>query len=290
MIGISDIAAELIKEILESFILASLNNLFGSVNDSVTSIADIVGKTPSNWNPTIFNLVHSLSENVIMPIAGMIISFVLVYELISMVIDKNNMHEVDTSLFFRFIFKACIAVMILSRTFDITMAIFDVGNYLVTNAGSVITGTTTVDVTSDLVDAFTESVEAMSLGEMMILAIEVLLARLSLTIVSFLITLILYGRIMQIYLWISVAPIPAATVVNREWGSIGNNYLKGLCAVALQGFFIMVVVGIYSSLVSTLGASESFHKTLWTILAYTFLLCLALMKTGSAAKSILNTH
>ena len=124
--GIIDKITEFIKEMLQGWVLSNLETMFTDVNDKVGTIAGEVSKTPSSWNSGIFNMVQTLSENVIVPIAGMIISFVLVYELITMVIDKNNMHDFDTSLFFRFLFKACIAVSLLSQTFDIVMAVFDV--------------------------------------------------------------------------------------------------------------------------------------------------------------------
>ena len=260
------------------------------MNTKVGEIAGEVGQTPSAWNGSIFSMIRSLSENVMIPIAGLIISAILCYELITMVMDKNNMHEVGSEFFFRYLVKACVAVMLLSKTFDITMAIFDVGNHIVTSAAASISGSTSLDVEATLTTMFNSQLSTMGIGELIGLGIETMIVSLCMKIMSVLITVILYGRMIEIYLYISVAPVPFATLSNREWGSIGNNYIKGLCALAFQGFFIMVCVGIYSVLVASVAVAGNLHTALWSVAAYTVILCFSLFKTGSLAKSVLNAH
>ena len=288
--GIIDKITDFIKEMLQGWVLSNLSAMFTDVNDKVGTIAGEVSKTPSTWNAGIFSMVQTLSENVIVPIAGMIISFVLIYELITMVIDKNNMHDFDTGLFFRFLFKACIAVMLLSRTFDIVMAVFDVGSHVATQAAARISGSTSLDVEATLTTMFHNQIGTMEIGELIGLGMETMIISLCMKIMSVLITVILYGRMIEIYLYVSVAPVPFATLSNREWGSIGTNYIKGLCALAFQGFFIMVCVGIYSVLVASVAVAGNLHTALWSVAAYTVILCFSLFKTGSLAKSILNAH
>ena len=287
---IIDKITEFIKEMLQGWVLTNLETMFTDVNEKVGTIAGEVSKTPSTWNSSIFNMIQSLSDNVIVPIAGMIISFVLVYELITMVIDKNNMHDFDTSLFFRFLLKACIAVSLLSQTFDIVMAVFDVGNHVVMQAAGVISGSTSLDVQSTLITMFNNQLDTMGIGELIGLGMETMIVSLGMKIMSVLITVILYGRMIEIYLYVSVAPIPAATVTNREWGSVGTNYLKGLIALAFQGFFIMVCVAIYAVLVAGVAVADNLHTALWSVAAYTVILCFSLFKTGSLSKSIFNAH
>ena len=216
-------------------------------------------------------MIRSLSENVMIPIAGLIISAILCYELITMVMDKNNMHEVGSEFFFRYLVKACVAVMLLSKTFDITMAIFDVGNHIVTSAAASISGSTSLDVEATLTTMFNNQLSTMGIGELIGLGIETMIVSLCMKIMSVLITVILYGS-------------------NREWGSIGSNYIKGLCALAFQGFFIMVCVGIYSVLVASVAVAGNLHTAFWSVAAYTVILCFSLFKTGSLAKSVLNAH
>ena len=213
--GIIDKITEFIKEILQGWVLSNLDNMFTDVNEKVGTIAGEVSKTPSTWNTGIFNMIKNLSENVVIPIAGMVISFVLIYELITMVIDKNNMHDFDTSLFFRFLMKACIAVSLLSKTFDIVMAVFDVGNHVVLQAASVISGSTNLNVEETLKTMFNNQIDSMGIGELIGLGMETMIISLCMKIMSVLITVILYGRMIEIYLYVSVAPIPAATVTNR---------------------------------------------------------------------------
>ena len=275
---------------LQGWVLGNLETMFTDVNTKVGEIAGEVGQTPSAWNGSIFSMIRNLSENVMIPIAGLIISAILCYELITMVMDKNNMHEAGSEFFFCYLVKACVAVMFLNKTFDITMAIFDVGNHIMTNAAGVISGSTSIDVTATLTDMFNNQLSTMGIGELIGLGIETMIVSLCMKIMSVLITVILYGRMIEIYLYISVAPVPFATLSNREWGSIGNNYIKGLCALAFQGFFIMVCVGIYSVLVASVTVAGNLHTALWSVAAYTVILCFSLFKTGSLSKSVLNAH
>lgn len=288
--AILDKITEFIKEVLQGWVLDNLETMFTDVNDKVGTIAAEVGQTPSSWNAGIFSMIKNLSENVMVPIAGMIISAILCYELITMVMDKNNMHEIGSEFFFRYIVKACIAVLLLSYTFDITMAIFDVGNHIVMNAAGVISGSTSLDVASTLQTMFQNQLSTMEIGELIGLGIETMIVSLCMKIISLLITVMLYGRMIEIYLYVSVAPVPFSTLSNREWGSIGNNYIKGLCALAFQGFLIMVCVAIYAVLVSSVAVASNLHTALWSVAAYTVILCFSLFKTGSLSKSIFNAH
>ena len=281
---------EFIKEMLQGWVLDNLETMFTDVNMKVGTIAGEVGQTPSSWNAGIFSMIDNLSDTVMVPIAGMIISAILCYELITMVMDKNNMHEMGSEFFFRYLVKACIAVLLVSYTSDITMAIFDVGNHIVTSAAGVITGSTTLDVTSTLQSMFNSQLSTMEIGELIGLGIETMIVSLCMKIISLLITVMLYGRMIEIYLYVSVAPVPFATLSNREWGGIGSNYIKGLCALAFQGFFIMVCVAIYAVLVSSVAVASNLHTALWSVAAYTVILCFSLFKTGSLSKSIFNAH
>lgn len=289
MFGIIDAIEEWIRDLLISMITSNLTTLFDDVNTKVGTIATEVGRTPQQWNGGIFNMVRSLSENVMVPIAGIIITFVLCYELITAITDKNNMHDIDTFLFFKFFFKAGVAVYLLSRTFDITMAVFDVAQTVVNRAGGIISGNTNIDITSTIAAMQTE-MQTMELGGLVQLALETMIISLCLKIMSILITVILYGRMIEIYLTVSVAPIPFATMTNREWGNIGTNYFRSLFALGFQGFFMIVCVAIYAVLVSSMTVAADIHAALFSIAAYTVILCFSLMKTGSLSKSIFGAH
>ena len=287
--SIFDKITEAIKTFLIEAIESNLTNMFADVNDKVGTIAAEVGQTPSTWNSGIFTLIRGLSESVIVPIAGIIITFVLCYELITMITEKNNMHEMDTWMFFKWFFKAFVAIYLVTNTFSIVMAIFDIGQSVVNGAAGVISGSTNIDIPSTL-DTMRVSMEAMGIGELLGLTIETLVISLCMKIMSILITVILYGRMIEIYCTVSVAPIPVATMTNHEWGSIGNNYLKGLLALAFQGFLIMVCVGIYAVLINNMIIATNIHSALFSVAAYTVILCFSLFKTGSLSKAIFNAH
>ena len=280
---------EAIKDLLMGWIESNLTNMFTDVNDKVGTIATEVGKTPASWDANIYQMIRGLSENVIVPIAGIIITFVLCYELISMITEKNNLHDTDTWMFFKWFFKAAVAIYLVSNTFDIVMAVFDIGQNVVAGAAGVINGSTSIDIDATLAEMRT-SMEAMGIGELLALSIETLLISLCLKIMSILITVILYGRMIEIYCTVSIAPIPVATMSNREWGSIGNNYLKALFALAFQGFLIMICVGIYAVLINNMIIAANIHSALFSVAAYTVILCFSLFKTGSLAKSLFNAH
>ena len=259
MESILDAINEWIKEILIGAINGNLSTMFGDVNEKVGTIAAEVGKTPQGWNANIFNMIQNLSENVIVPIAGLVITYVLCYELISMVTEKNNMHDVDTFMFFKWFFKAFVAVFLVTHTFDITMAVFDMAQHIVSGAAGVIGGDTNIDVTEALA-AMQEGLKDMEIPELLLLVMETSLVSLCMKIMSVLITVILYGRMIEIYAYCSVSPIPFATMTNREWGQIGNNYLKGLFALGFQGFLIMICVGIYAVLVGEMVVADNRGK------------------------------
>lgn len=280
---------EWFREILTEGILSNLSGLFESVNTEVGEIAAELGTTPAGWNAGIFNMIRSLSENVIVPIAGVIITFVMCYELIQMVIDKNNMHDIDTFIFFKWIFKTFVAVLLVTNTWNIVMGVFDVTQSVVNQSAGVIIGNTSIDITAIITDMEAQ-LEAMSFGALFGLWFQSLFVGLTMKALSICIMLVVYGRMIEIYLVTSVAPIPIATMVNHEWGSVGQNYLKSLLALGFQAFLIMVCVGIYAVLVQTIATTGDISGAIWACMGYTVLLCFTLFKTGSLAKSIFSAH
>ena len=287
--AIFDAIEEWMRTLLMNMVDSNLTTMFADVNEKTGQIASQVGQTPQGWNSGIYNMIQNLSNSVIMPIAGIIITFVLCYELISMLTEKNNMHDIDTWMFFKYFFKMMIAVYLVSNTFTITMAVFDLGQSVVNSAAGVITGETAIDV-STLISQMDTVMESMEIGELVVLALETLLVSFCMKVMSIVITIICYGRMIEIYLYTSVAPIPFATMTNREWGQIGNNYFRGLFALAFQAFLMMVCVGIYGVLIATIHISADIHAALFGVAGYTVLLCYTLLKTSSLSKQIFGSH
>jgi len=280
---------EWLKELLIKGITDNLSGMFDTVNQKVGEIATQVGTTPSAWNGGVFSMIKTLSETVIIPIAGVVLTFIMCYELIQMVIDKNNLHDVDTWMFFRWIFKTFVAVLIVTNTFNIVMGIFDVAQSVVNRAAGVISTNTNIDISSTI-GSLTTKLEAMELGELIGLYFQSMIVGLSMSILSVCIFVVIYGRMVEIYLTVSLGPIPLATMANHEWGNVGQNYLKSLLALGFQAFLIMVCVGIYAVLVQSITIDEDIMKAVWTCMGYTVLLCFTLFKTGSLSKSIFNAH
>ena len=289
MQSIIDSITEWLKELLISGITANLSGMFDTVNSKVGEIAGEVGKTPSAWNGGVFSMIQSLSDNVIIPIAGIILTFVMCYELIQIVIEKNNLHDIETFMFFKWIFESFVAVLIITNTFNIIMGIFDMSQHVVSNAAGVIITDTNIDITTAIAN-MGEKLKEMELGPLLGLWLQSTLIGFTMHALSICIFVIIYGRMIEIYLMTSMGAIPFATMVNREWGSMGQNYLRSMFALGFQAFLIMVCVGIYAVLVQSIAIDEDIIKTVWTCVGYTVLLCFTLFKTSSMAKSLFNAH
>ena len=285
--GLFDWITEWIKEGLIDAITGQYTNIFDSVNTQVADVASQVGETPQGWNSAVFTMIQTLSETVVIPIAGIIPTFVLVYELIQMILEKNNMHEFDTFTIFKWIFKTFVATYLLTNCFTIVMAVFDVAQSVVADSAGVINGS--LDVTAALEDLETQ-LEAMGMWELIGLWLETNIINLCMWILSIVIFVIVYGRMIEIYLSVSLAPIPFSTMVNRELGQMGQNYLRSLFALGFQGFLILICVAIYAVLVQSIPASDDIHGAIWGTAGYTVLLAFALFKTGTLSKGIFNTH
>lgn len=277
-----------LKEMLVSGIMQNLSGMFDSVNQRVGDIATQVGTTPAAFSPGIFGMIRNVSESVIVPIAGMILTFIACYELIQMIIDHNNLANFESWIFFKWVFKTFLAVTIITNCFNITMAVFDVSQQVIAGAGGIIAGSTAID--SAALDSMQATVEAMDLGPMLGLYLQSFIVQTTMWVLGILIFVIVYGRMIEIYLMVSLAPIPFSTFGNREQSQIGQNYLRSLFAIGFQGFLILVCVGIYAVLIQNVAFSQDIIASLWGVVGYTVLLCFTLFKTGGLAKSVLNAH
>ncbi len=277
-----------IHEMLVSAVMDNLTNTFSSVNDQVGQIATDVGTTPANFLPGVYNMVRNLSENVILPIAGILLTFIACYELIQLVISHNNLANFETWIFFKWVFKTFIAVTLISNTFNITMAVFDVAQWVVTQSGGLISGSTAVDASA--LATMESTVDAMENGPLFMLLLQSFVVQFLLKLLSVIIFVIINSRMVEIYMMTSLAPIPFATFGNEKQSMMGENYLRNLFALGFQGFLIMVCVGIYAVLVQSAAFSTDIIGSLWKVLGFTVLLAFTLFKTGSVAKSILHGH
>lgn len=277
-----------LKSLLIDGIMGNLDGLFTGVNTQVGEIAAQVGTTPAAWNAGVFSMIRELSEVVVLPIAGLVLTFVMCYELIELLVERNNLHDIDTWIFFKWFFKTFAAVLILSNTFAIVNGVFEMAQEVVQQAAVLIGGST--DVTPDMMEALRTQLEGMELGPLLGLWLQSMIIQITMLALKVVIFVVVVGRMMEIYMLTSLAPLPMATVVNRELGSMGHNYFKTLLAVGFQGLLIMVCVAIYAVLVQGIVTGGDPFGAIWTCLGYTVLLCFTLFKTGSIAKSVFGAH
>ena len=287
---LTDWITDWLRGLLVDGIMGNFSGLFTDVNNQVNEVAAQVGTSPAAWNAGVFSLIKQLSETVVLPIAGMILTFVMCYELISLIIDKNNMHEIDTWIFFKWFFKTFVAVTILSNTFNIVLGVFDVAQSVVNNAAGLISGSTSIP--PGLLADLETTLQGMDIGPLLGLWLQSFIVKLTAVALNIVIFVIVYGRMIEIYLLTSLAPIPFATVGNRELGHMGHNYFKSLLAIAFQGFLILVCIAIYAVLVQSISTAGSgdIIGAVWRVMGYTVLLCFTLFKSGTLAKSIFEAH
>ncbi len=285
---LTDWLTDWIRELLIEGIMGNLEGLFETVNTRVGEISVQVGTTPAAWNAGVFSLIRQLSETVVLPIAGLILTFVATYELIQLILERNNLHDVETAVFFKWLFKTGAAIVILSNTFNIVMAVFDVSQSVIAQSAGLIQGST--DVTPGMLDTLEATLETMGLGSLLGLFMQSLLIKVTMWALNIFIFVIVYGRMIEIYLLTSLAPIPVATLANRELGGMGQNYLKSLFAVGFQGLLILICVAIYAVLVQGIATGGDPIEAIWGCMGYTVLLCFMLMKTGTLAKSVFGAH
>lgn len=277
-----------LKSMIISGIMGNLSGMFDSVNQQVGQIAGDVGTTPANFSPAVFSMIRNISESVILPIAGMVLTFIACYELIQMLIEHNNLANFETWTFFKWVFKTFLAVTLISNTFNITMAVFDVAQKVISRSGGLISGSTSVsDATLTAMQA---TLEGMDLGSLLGLYLQTFVVQVTMLALSAIIFVIVYGRMVEIYLMVSLAPIPFATFGNHEQSHTGQNYLRSLFALGFQGFLIMICVGIYAVLIQNLSFSDNIISSIWGVMGYTVLLAFTLFKTGSLAKSVFAAH
>jgi len=278
---------EFFKDIIIDVIKDNLSAMLIDINEKVGTVAGEVGKTPSSWNSEVFTFIKSINTNVVLPIAAIILTAILCIELIQVVLQKNTMHDTDSFEFFKYIIKMWIAVWLVSHAFEFSMAVFDVAQEMVGKAAGVVGNS--ANITQGNFDAMVDALKTKELGTLIGIALETGLVKFSLTALSVLITVILYGRMIEIYIYCSIAAIPFSTMGNKEWGSIGTNYIKSLFALGLQGLFILIFFGIYAVLVKTVNFTDM-HTSILQVLAYGLILGIMMMKSGSIAKAILNSH
>lgn len=279
---------EWLKEVIISAIMGNLSGMFESVNTQVGEIATSVGMTPANFSPEVFAMVRNVSESVIIPIAGLILTFIACYELIQMIIDHNNLANFETWIFFKWVFKTFMAVMLITNTFNITMAVFDVAQNVVNSSAGIIAGDTAIDAT--VLEQLEETLNGMELGPLIGLLMQSFVIQFTMSALAIVIFVIVYGRMIEIYLMVSLAPIPFSTFGNREQSQIGQNYLRSLFAIGFQGFLIIICVGVYAVLVQSVAFSDDIIASIWGVMGYTVLLCFTLFKTGGLAKSVFSAH
>ena len=284
-----DKITEWLKEMLVSGIVSNLTGMFDATNQKVAEISGQVCLTPQAWNGGIFNMIQNLSETVIVPIAGAILAFVMTLELIQLITDKNNLNDVDTWMFFKWSFKSAAAVLIVTNTWNIVMGVFDAAQSVVARASGVIVGDTSINIANVMVD-LEERLMEMDLGPLFGLWFQTLFVGITMWALTICIFIVIYGRMIEIYLVTSVAPIPMATMMGKEWGGMGQNYLRSLLALGFQAFLIIVCVAIYAVLVENIALVDDVIYAIWTCMGYTVLLCFCLFKTSSLAKSVFNAH
>ena len=253
-----------LKEMLVGGIMGNLSGMFDSVNQQVADISVQVGQTPQGWNGSIFSMIQ-------------------------MIPDRNNLHDVDTWMIFKWVFKSAAAILLVTNTWNLVMAVFDMAQSVVAQASGIIGSDASIDISAVMTDMESRLMD-MDLGPLFGLWFQSLFIGITMWALYICIFIVIYGRMIEIYLVTSVAPIPMATMMGKEWGGMGQNYLRSLLALGFQAFLIIVCVAIYAVLVQNIATEEDIIMAIWSCVGYTVLLCFTLFKTGSLSKAVFNAH
>ena len=285
-----DALTDWLKEMLVGGIMSNLSGMFDSVNQQVGDIATQVGQSPQGWNGSIFSMIQNLSNSIMVPIAGVILAIVMTLELIQMITDRNNLHDVDTWMIFKWVFKSAAAILLVTNTWNLVMGVFDMAQSVVAQASGIIGSDASIDISAVMTDMESRLMD-MDLGPLFGLWFQSLFIGITMWALYICIFIVIYGRMIEIYLVTSVAPIPMATMMSREvGGGMGQNYLHSLIALGFQAFLIIVCVAIYAVLVQNIATESDVIMAIWSCVGYTVLLCFTLFKTGSLSKSVFNAH
>lgn len=313
---ISDIFDSFIEAIEEFFtnVLAGASssaidsalNLFKNGLNSDSIVGDALTTTPNAYEGgDIFLIIDNICDNIVAPIGGMILVIILLYELISVVIGGNNFREFDTSIFFKWIFKCLCGVILISHTSDIIIGVFSMGSGITKDAlelavtGDVITEEIAT-IAGDIQTMLTTQCE----GEWGILVTFLLFSLIMwIAVVASLVIvmLVIISRMIEAFMYISIAPIPMSTFMNKEWGTIGNNWLRNLLAIAFQGVFIVVAIALFQTMFTvtlqgmlevdlTDGASIDLYFNMILCIVWAIALCFTVFRSSSVSKSVFNAH
>ena len=280
--------ADWIKGILAGAIMSNLSGLFDAVNTQVGDIAAQVGTSPESFEPRVFAMIKAVSNSAILPIAGVFLTLVACYELVQMVTEHNNLASFEPALITKWIIKTGCAVYLISNTFDIVMGVFELAQEVISESSSIVSGNTAVNEVG--LARLEASLMEMDVGPLFGLFLQSFFIGITLRILSIVIFVIVYGRMIEIYMAVSLAPIPFSTFGSHEQSQMGQNYLRSLFALGFQGFLILICVGVYAVLIQSVSITDDAISSIWGIVGYTVLLCFTLFKTSSIARSVLNAH
>lgn len=313
---ISDIFDSFIEAIEEFFtnVLAGASssaidsalNLFKNGLNSDNIVGDALTTTPNAYEGgDIFLIIDNICDNIVAPIGGMILVIILLYELISVVIGGNNFREFDTSIFFKWIFKCLCGIILISHTSDLIIGVFSMGSGITKDAlelavtGDVITEEIST-IAGDIQTMLTTQCEG-DWGILVTFLLFSLIMWIAVVASLVIVMLVIISRMIEAFMYISIAPIPMSTFMNKEWGTIGNNWLRNLLAIAFQGVFIVVAIALFQTMFTvtlqgmlevdlTDGASIDLYFSMILCIVWAIALCFTVFRSSSVSKSVFNAH
>lgn len=293
--GILDSIKSFLLESSEGNLSTAMNILTDGLQTNRSSngvMQQLLSTSPVNYtaggSSSIWSTIQSITENAVVPIAGCILMIVLINDLIQMVISGNNFHEFDTSIFIRWILKCVIGIILISNVFYIASSIFSLGTWVTTKA---------MGETSRMIFANNANIHisgSYSMGTCFAVLVLSLFLLLIMVIAIAIIVVTLCSRMIEIFMYLGASPIPMATFMNQEWKQMGHNWLRGMIALAFQGFFIVVCIAIFSVLftnvVVTLSSGSDVLLQMVFLIGYALALIFTILRSGQISKSIFGAH
>ncbi len=282
---------EVIKNFMSGVSSNSLEQILLYVNKIAEEVGAELGKSPESFNAQVFKLLETFSKNVVLPIGILILTIVLVTNLCKSLLDDREMQN-PLKVYFFFIITSVFAVILVTNSFEITNFIINISQTIVDKALTLFDKEAT-SITGDITK-FEETLKTMEVSQIFGIWLMLILTVIIMWLVRILVQIVILGRFIEIFMRISIAPIPFATFFNRDLSSTGYNFVKSMVAVSLQAILIMVVIAIYrgtlSSIAVDVGSQEILMLFLIKILGINLTLVFMLFQTKRIADSILSVH
>ncbi len=291
-----------IKGILADTVCSNLRSMMETIQTLTVGLDSELALSPDSYNADMWSMLQNVIDSAIVPVASLVLTAIMCLELISWLNEQNNMRTTGDIMaqFVKFIVRLFIGVLLVQKSYDITLWVFRLSNFVIFNAIGTINTSISADILSgSSLEAIKETLVTLEIGDLLTIIGVSFLASLATVIIQAAAWIVILGRVIQIYMYCSVGAIPYATLTHKETSGIGKNYLLNLAALGFQGFFMLIAIAMYGYLINDaiskldpgdLVSPMGFISFVLKLLCCGGALLFTLIGSKSLSKSIFNAH